>query len=254
MATKADVLSIASAEVGYYAPDDPESGSKYGRWMAEATGEDWLAGPSVEIAWCCMFVSWVLDRAGQACQGFPSYNTDLVLRGDPPLVDVRDCQAGDIVIWDWDGNGATDHVGFVNYRNGDYLQTVEGNHGNRVDVVDRSAYWQKVAAVIRPPYADAGSRDCTDSTSGGTTGDYLYEVACMVCDGEFGNGRERVDRLYGAVQGTVNRLMAGELQQSDNVWVLFANDVIDGLYGNGEQRKANIYAAVQGKVNEILSK
>lgn len=49
MATAEDVMRVAFGELGYYAPDDPERGSKYGRWMAEITGEDWLAGPSSEI-------------------------------------------------------------------------------------------------------------------------------------------------------------------------------------------------------------
>ena len=60
MATAEDVLNIARGELGYYAPDDPESGSKYGRWMADVTGEDWLRGPSREIWWCCCFSSWCL--------------------------------------------------------------------------------------------------------------------------------------------------------------------------------------------------
>ena len=39
MASSEDILKIAAGEIGYYAPDDPEPGSKYGRWMAELTGE-----------------------------------------------------------------------------------------------------------------------------------------------------------------------------------------------------------------------
>ena len=55
MATVEDVLNIARGELGYYAPDDPEPGSKYGRWMADVTGEDWLRGPYRDISWCCCF-------------------------------------------------------------------------------------------------------------------------------------------------------------------------------------------------------
>lgn len=39
MGTPNDVLRIAVGEIGYYAPDDPQPGSKYGRWMADVTGE-----------------------------------------------------------------------------------------------------------------------------------------------------------------------------------------------------------------------
>lgn len=159
MATANDVLDIARAEIGYRALDDPERGSKYGRWMAERTGEDWLAGPSTSIWWCCMYVSWVLDRAGQECRGFPSYNTDLVIGGKPPFVLVEDMRPGDIVIWDWDGNGATDHIGFVeSYENG-RLTTIEGNYRNSVARVDRTSSMGLISCVIRPPYGEAPKQE-----------------------------------------------------------------------------------------------
>ena len=53
MATASEILDIARREIGYYALDDPEPGSKYGRWMAKLLGEDWLAGPSTSVWWCC---------------------------------------------------------------------------------------------------------------------------------------------------------------------------------------------------------
>ena len=154
MATAEHVLNIARSQVGYYAPDDPEAGSKYGRWLAAKTGESWLAGPSVEIWWCCMYVSWCLDMAGQACRGFPSYNTDIVLGANPPKVPIEDMRPGDIVIWDWDGNSATDHIGFVeSYVNGK-LTTIEGNYRNSVARVDRTSTRHLISAVIRPPYGE----------------------------------------------------------------------------------------------------
>lgn len=154
MAKAADVLSVALGEVGYYAPADPEQGSKYGRWMAELYGERWLAGPSSEIWWCNIFVSWCLAQAGQECTGYPSYNTDVTLGRGPQLVYREDARPGDIVIWNWDGGG-TDHVGFVlEHEPGSLgrIVTVEGNYRNAVSVVDRSGVWSLVSAVIRPPY------------------------------------------------------------------------------------------------------
>lgn len=153
-----DVLSIALGEVGYSAPDDPEEGSKYGRWMADLTGEEWLRGTSTEVWWCCMFVSWCMAQAGVESAGFPSYNTDLVLQAGPRLVYREDARPGDIVIWDWDGNSATDHIGIVvEHEPGALgrLVTVEGNYRNSVALVERSDVWGCVSAVIRPDYAEA---------------------------------------------------------------------------------------------------
>ncbi len=169
MANCNDVLKIAEGEVGYSAALDPERGSKYGRWMAELFGEDWLAGPSTDIWWCCMFVSWVLDQAGQECVGFPSYNTDIVLSRGPKLVAREDALPGDIIIWDWDSNGATDHIGFVfSHRVGELgnLWTIEGNYRNSVARVNRSDVWNKVTAVIRPPYDGSENWETRPSTKG----------------------------------------------------------------------------------------
>lgn len=169
MASADDVLSIAWGEVGYYAPDDPEPGSKYGRWMAEKTGESWLAGPSTSVWWCMIFVSWCFDQAGITCDFLPSYNTDNTIsraRACGALLDnVRDAQRGDIVIFNWDWDGATDHVGIVEYNNGSNLQTIEGNtsgdaYGSQSagnGVWPRTRGWESVAAIIRPPYDSTGS-------------------------------------------------------------------------------------------------
>ena len=147
-----DLLYIAASQIGYCADDDPEPGSFYGRWMAELTGEDWLAGPSREIWWCCIFVSWCLDQAGVECNGFPSYNTDLAIANSAGalLPNVHDAEPGDIVIFNWDGNSSTDHVGFIEANCGSWIQTIEGNVSNSVQRVTRD--WSCVSHVIRPNY------------------------------------------------------------------------------------------------------
>lgn len=164
MATADDVIRAADGELGYYAPADPEPGSKYGRWMASLWGEDWLAGPSSEIWWCCMFVSWCLDQAGQAVPGFPTYNTDLALGGGARslCVDRYDIQRGDILIFDWNwGTAATDHIGFaIDSRNGDYVDTIEGNVGNAVQYKTRGI--GSIRYVIRPDYSGSAPQPAPD--------------------------------------------------------------------------------------------
>ena len=152
-----DVINAAYGELGYYAPDDPERGSKYGRWLAELTGEDWLAGPSNEIFWCCMFVSWCLDQGGVKMDGFPTQNTDLALNGGAKkyAVPIESVQYGDIVIFNWDWDNTTDHIGFATGEfDGTGFTTIEGNVGNAV----KEKYRQlgNVAYVLRPPYEAYG--------------------------------------------------------------------------------------------------
>lgn len=152
-----DVIGAAYGELGYYAPDDPERGSKYGRWLAELTGEDWLAGPSNEIFWCCMFASWCLDKGGVQMAGFPTQNTDLALNGGAKqyAVPIESVQYGDVVIFNWDWNSTTDHIGFATSEfDGTGFTTIEGNVGNAV----KEKYRQlgNVAYVLRPPYKSHG--------------------------------------------------------------------------------------------------
>lgn len=165
MARPEDVISIADGEIGYYAPDDPEPGSKYGRWMADVTGEDWLRGPSTSIWWCMIFVSWVMNQANVKWDAMPSYNTNTTISRVRQgmggyFVSCEEASTGDVVIFDWGGDGDTDHVGIIEENFGNYIQTIEGNTsgsdwgsqsaGNGVHRRTRS--WDSVACVIRPPY------------------------------------------------------------------------------------------------------
>ncbi len=155
-----DVISAAYGELGYQAADDPKPGSKYGRWMAELLDEDWLAGPSTEVWWCCMFVSWCLDQGGVKMDGFPSANTDAALENgaNKYIVDIETVRYGDIVIFNWDWDDTTDHIGFATGEfDGVGFPTIEGNVRNAVKEVFRQL--GNVAFVLRPPYAANGVVD-----------------------------------------------------------------------------------------------
>ena len=151
--TVEDVMAVAYGELGYYAPDDPEPGSKYGRWMASITGEDWMAGPSWEVWWCCMYVSWVLDHANVQMDGAPSANTNELYPDGGYRYEVNpyDVERGDIVIYDWNWDGYTDHISFATGSYDGYgFPTIEGNVGNAV--VEYYRGMGNVAHVMRPDY------------------------------------------------------------------------------------------------------
>ena len=168
MSVAQQVLARAASRIGYYAPDDPQPGSEAGRYWAERTGQQWLAGPSDSVWWCMLFVSMCLDECGQidAIGGF-SFNTDYTVNQvrkhpDAYFVSVYDARPGDVVIYNWDGGG-TDHVGFVEKNlGGGTLQTIEGNTSSG-DYGSQSAgngVWRRVrnhsiAYVIRPAYTDS---------------------------------------------------------------------------------------------------
>lgn len=157
-----DVMSHATYRLGYYAPDDPEPGSEAGRWLATKMNQPWLAGPSTDIWWCMAFVSMVFDMAGEidAIGGY-SYNTD-VTRSRMDEVDIVNAQRGDVVLFDWDNDGRTDHVGIVEANlGGGWLQTIEGNTSpsnagsqSAGNGVYRRQRCYGIACVLRPKWSD----------------------------------------------------------------------------------------------------
>lgn len=170
MATVNKTLKAAAAEIGYNRWNDPNPGTKYGRWYAEITRTPYFGQSGVP--YCAMFVSWVLNQVGQACAGFPTASCTQAVNGARKagriLSSKYDARAGDIVIFDWDpskGNGV-DHVGFVELNKGSYIQTIEGNtssgnsgsQSNGGGVYRRTRNWSTVAYIIRPLYSSTDEK------------------------------------------------------------------------------------------------
>lgn len=156
MATVADVLSIAGGEVGYYRHDDPETGTKYGRWFAGLMGSSYYAQNGVPF--CAMFVSWVLDQAGARCEGFPSacaFSGSERFNGR--RIEADALKAGDVINFDWDGDNGGDHVGIVErVLSPGIYRTIEGNvDGGRVKRCTR--YASQILQGVRPYYSGSSA-------------------------------------------------------------------------------------------------
>ena len=83
--------------------------------------------------------------------------------GAPYEVPYNSAQYGDIVLFDWDGDGVADHIGLVLQLNSDgTLETIEGNtsdadHSNGGYVLQRTRYRGSVCMLIRPEYDNGSS-------------------------------------------------------------------------------------------------
>lgn len=213
MATPRDVLRIAAGELGYYAPDDPQPGSKYGRYWAEKMNEPWLAGSSTSIWWCMLFVSWCLDQAGVSSPGFPSYNCDLTVSkaGGTILADKRAAQPGDVAIFDWNmADKHCNHTGFIELNKGSYAQTIEGNTspgtagsqsaGN--GVWRRTRSWSVIRYVIRPTYTSQSKEEDV------VTQDDINKIAAATRDAILQNnwidGEGRPTAVGGNIYNAIN--------------------------------------------------
>lgn len=145
MATASDLLRIAAAEVGN------TSGRKY--WDAYWGGSwSWVNGDATP--YCACFVTWCLRQAGVTAPHFPSAVAfdwaDVGGRGIP----ASNLSAGDLVAFDWDGDGVGDHVGIVEQAHGGGVYTtIEGNTSGGV-VARRTRYASQIVCGIAPYYTE----------------------------------------------------------------------------------------------------
>jgi hypothetical protein len=128
------MLAAAGAEIGVQEePPGSNDGPRIAQYRA-ASGAEATPG-----RWCAYFVSWAAAQAGSPLgdygQGFASVSqieewarrtNRLVPPGEPP-------RPGDVILY------GADHVGIVeSVGPGDRLTTVEGNHSDRVERVERT--------------------------------------------------------------------------------------------------------------------
>ena len=161
MATGNDLLRVASKYVGYNRFDDPLPGTIFGRAFAERHGE--YFGYS-GVPYCDMLVTFCLREIG--ITNFDSAYVPgriATARARGWLVLREKAQPGDLVCFDWDGDGVADHIGIVEIKYSWSFQTIEGNtsgswrgsQSNGGGVYRRVRSFDTVIAVIRPPYTGA---------------------------------------------------------------------------------------------------
>ncbi len=160
MATVNQLLTKAAGEIGYSRWSDPKPGTKYGRWYESvidkcSTNYDFGASG---VPYCAMFVAWVLAQVGATCVGMPiAYCPSGVAsaKSKGKLRVASSAKPGDVVYFDWGGDGVSDHVGFVEKNTGGYLQCIEGNttlNGKSGGVARRTRAYSTVVGVVTPDY------------------------------------------------------------------------------------------------------
>ena len=178
MATAQDVLRVAESQVGYSRWDDPEQGTKYGRWYANLVGDSYYA--ENDVPYCAMFDSWCFAQAKAKCAGLPGAYCPSMLaeaRKAGAVVASKSARAGDIVYFDWGNDGEPDHVGIVVENRSTYLVTIEGNTSDTTDgsqtnggvVARKLRQFDRVCGIVRPYYDSSEDDSGADSGQGGTS-------------------------------------------------------------------------------------
>lgn len=185
--TAESVLAIARGELGYSRWNDPQNGTKYGRWYEseiDRTSGNYDFG-ATGVPYCAMFASWVFDQVGASCVGLPGAYCPTIVqigRSRGKTVAVHNAQPGDVVLFDWEGDGVSDHVGIVESNTGSYLQCIEGNTNNGV-VARRTRAYSSVVCVIRPDWGStapsATQKPASNTSASSSAGE-------LDVDGEWG--------------------------------------------------------------------
>lgn len=112
------IINIALSQVGQV------GGQPFWSWY----------GYSTRVEWCACFLSWCMNQVGHGEVKFSSchYGGMPYFQGISQWVNggYTDLAAGDVIFFDWQGDGVVDHTGLVIGTDGSYVYTVEGNSGD----------------------------------------------------------------------------------------------------------------------------
>lgn len=170
MSAAKNVLYCARQWIGYSRWDDPEPGTVFGRWYAKLVDDPYFGESG--IPYCAMFVSYCLNWAGFEAAGLPGAYVPWILSANLDagrLVANEDAQPGDLVMFDWQGDGVADHIGIVEENHADegWMQTIEGNtspgsggsQSNGGGVYRRARNYSSIIGVARPYYETQEEED-----------------------------------------------------------------------------------------------
>lgn len=203
MSAAKNVLYCARQWIGYSRWDDPEPGTVFGRWYAKLVGDSYFGESG--IPYCAMFVSYCLNWAGIEAAGLPGAYVPWILSANSDagrLVANEDAQPGDLVMFDWQGDGVADHIGIVEENHADegWMQTIEGNtssgsggsQSNGGGVYRRARNYSSIIGVARPYYETQEEEDDMLTEHQDKLLATIYEQVTGTCD-PTGRGIELCD-------------------------------------------------------------
>lgn len=171
---KSTVVSVAEGEIGY---EGTSTYSKYGEWYGYQGG------------WCTTFALWCFNTAGEKL-GVKLYANIVPSGGNcnsmiswfknkgryHERTSGYTPSKGDLVFFDWSGNGSSQHVGIVSSVSGSTVYTVEGNCSGKVKAktytTSGSKPYANVSSIMgygSPNWNSVGSGGSAETTTKATT-------------------------------------------------------------------------------------
>lgn len=152
MATALDVLNVARSQIGF--KEGASNENPYGIWYGVPNAPYCAMG----ISWCFAQVGLSHLIAAQTPKGF-SFNPAALhwFQMQGMVINKMSMQPGDLVMYDWNGDGVADHVELCEAASPGGFTTIAFNTGNPNDPTQEGCWrvhrnYLFVIAVIRPRY------------------------------------------------------------------------------------------------------
>lgn len=194
------IIEEAIKEIGY--KEGANNKNKYSKELYGIEGQEW----------CADFVRWCLIKAGaEDLYPVSSYVPTIAEWYDQKGLYKNSKanggnyipQKGEIVLFDYNRNTTSDHIGLVEKVEGNKLYTIEGNKDNMVKRCEYDLNSADIRAYCIPEYKVLEEVKLKS----------VDEVAKEVIDGKWGNGNDRKNKLenagynYAEIQNKVNEML-----------------------------------------------
>lgn len=122
--TREEIVNVARQELGYMEAPPSSNNTKFGEWYGMN-----------HVAWCAIFCSWVYSKCAivwpkqvESIKGF-AWCPALAYRAKQNDWITITPKAGDLVLYDWNGDAKPDHVGIFDQWivEGKTFYAIEGN-------------------------------------------------------------------------------------------------------------------------------
>ena len=223
MGYRENVVSAARSQIGIC---EPSGDDVYLKWFNQATGSTL----PMNAAWCAAFTTWCLRKASVPTSVFGNFAQCSValswakskkiwysrVTGHRP-------KSGELILFDWDGDGKADHIGIVVSSTVNNVTTIEGNTkgGATVDGVREKVYSatsRYISGYIDIQYPDDNNTDVEVTSPIKDVQSYLVKTygRKISVDGAWGPKSKKA--MIECVQTETNVLTGSKL-------------IIDGIWG-----------------------
>lgn len=198
MSIRDEIIRIAAEQVGY--KEYANNQTKYGEWYG------------LQGEWCDIFISWLANQVGILDTLIPKEayvpTTATWYRNRNLLKDRNYTPSkGDLILFDYNYNKTPDHIGIVEYVEGNVIHTIEGNKSKMVKRQQYAIGNSQIYGIAVVQYQEDNKKT-------------IDELAHEVLDRKWGDDPYRSKALTEAgydakaVQARVNELWRAEHSQT----------------------------------------